>query len=110
MGIPFDAYIGLILACEIAFAAVYAAVAALLFWHRPGDGVALFASVALLVFGVATFPTTVHALALFHPAWWLPIAALRFVGMAGFTLFLFAFPDGRLALRWVRPFAFAWIA
>src|SRR5258708_33611899 len=64
---------------------------------------------ALLVFGVATFPNTVHALALLYTAWWLPIAALRFAGMACCTLFLFVFPDGRFVPRWTRPFALAWI-
>ena len=94
---------------DIVFAAGYAFVAALIFWRRPDDRVAVFASLALLIFGTATFGFTLPALAADHPGLQTPVALLHFLGAACFGLFLYVFPDGRFVPRWTGAVAVVWI-
>jgi hypothetical protein len=96
-------------ALEVVFAAVYCVVAALIFWRKSADRLALFVALALLTFGTATFPETLYALAAAHPAWWLPVAVLNFLGSASFALFLYLFPDGHFVPGWTRWVALIWI-
>src|SRR3990172_551711 len=97
-------------ALEVVFAGVYAAVAALIFWRKSTDRLALFVALALLAFGTATHPSTMNHLTSAYPVWRLPVAALHFVGSASFSLFLYLFPDGRFVPRWTRWVALVWIA
>ena len=92
---------------DIVFAAGYASVAALIFWRRSDDRMALFASLALLIFGTATFGFTMPALAADHPAW--PVCLLHFLGAACFRSVPVRFPDGRFVPRWTRWVAVVWI-
>jgi signal transduction histidine kinase len=94
---------------DIVFAAVYGTVAAVIVWRRPTDRVAVFASLALLLFGTATFGFTVAALALAHPGLQVPLSALQFLGAACFGLFLYVFPDGRFVPGWIGWVAAGWI-
>ena len=80
-------------------------VAALIFWRRSDDRVAVFASLALLIFGTATFGFTMPALAAEHPGLQTPVALLHFLGAACFGLFLYVFPDGRFVPRWTGAVA-----
>jgi hypothetical protein len=95
---------------DVVFAAVCIAVAALIFWRRSDDRMALFASLALLTFGTATFTFTMAALTEQYPAWEVPVAFFHFLGAASFGLFLYLFPDGRFVPRWTRWVALVWIA
>jgi hypothetical protein len=79
-------------AMDIIFAAVYAVVAAFIFWRRSTDRVAVFASLALLLFGTATFGFTFSSVALAYPSLQLLVSALHFLGAACFGLFLYVFP------------------
>ena len=89
---------------------IWLALALLVFWRRPGDRVGLFTSLSLLTFGVARFPDTPLALSAAYPDWWLPVAALRFLGSACLSVFVFVFPDGQFTPRVTRWIALAWIA
>jgi hypothetical protein len=97
-------------AMDVVFAVVCGAVAALIFWRKSDDRMALLASLALLTFGTATFVFTMEALAARHPAWETPVAFLHFLGAVSFGLFLYLFPDGRFVPRWARWVALVWIA
>lgn len=94
---------------DIVFAAVYGCVAALIVWRRPTDRVAVFASLALLLFATATFGFTFSSLALAHPGLQVVVSALQFLGAACFGLFLYVFPDGRFVPGWTRWVAIGWI-
>ncbi len=98
------------IALEIVFALVFIVVAALIFWRKSSDRQALFVALALLLFGTATQPFTMHALVAAHPSWGPPVDGLHFLGSASFSLFLFIFPDGRFVPRWTRWVALVWIA
>src|SRR5918998_3114197 len=110
LGLSLDFFAAYSVAVDIVFAAVYAAVAALIFWRKPEDRMGLFVSLALLTFGTATFPLTMAALAVRHPVSEIPVDFLHFLGSASFGLFLYLFPDGRFVPRWTRWVALAWIA
>ena len=103
----FFAIYGILL--EVIFASVFAAVAALVFWLKSSDKVALFTSLALLLFGVATEPSAMGALTSTQPVWRIPVYVLHFLGSAFFSLFLYLFPDGRFVPRWTRWVALTWI-
>src|SRR3712207_8694266 len=60
-----------------------------LFRSKPQDRMALFASLALLLFGTVTFPDTTDLLAMDYRAWEVPGALLNFLGSASFGLFLY---------------------
>ncbi len=91
-------------------ALVWLALSLLVFWRRPGDRVGLFTALTLLTFGVARFPDTLLALSAAYPAWSIPVEALRFLGSACLSIFIFVFPDGRFVPRQTRWIAAAWIA
>jgi GAF domain-containing protein len=97
-------------ALDVVFAVGYVAVAALIFWRRSADRMALFVALALLTFGTATHPAAMSTLTRVHPAWSLPVALVHFLGAASFSLFLYLFPDGRFVPHWTRWIALAWIA
>jgi signal transduction histidine kinase len=109
LGLTPALYAGITVAMDIVFAAAYTFVGVLIFWRRSEDRVAVFASLALLIFGTATFGFTMAALAAQHPAFQGPVALLHFVGAAFFGLFLYTFPDGRFVPRWTRWVAGLWI-
>ena len=109
LGLSPGFYAAYVVALDVVFAAVYAAVAALLFLRRPADRMALFVSLALLTFGAATFTDTMDVLAAGYSVWRLPDVLLQAVGTITFGLFLYLFPDGRFVPRWVGPVALAWV-
>ncbi|HTD79387.1 MAG TPA: hypothetical protein VK898_17230, partial [Chloroflexota bacterium] len=76
-------------------AVVFAAIGGLLVWRRPTDRMALFTAFALLLFGGISFPDVARFAVMAYPAVGLPYALLDLLGRAGFTLFVFVFPDGR---------------
>ena len=110
LGLSSGSFAAYSVAMDVLFATVCGAVAALIFWRRSDDRMGLFASLALLTFGTATFVFTMEALAARHPALEIPIAFLHFLGAASFGLFLYLFPDGRFVPRWTRWVALVWIA
>ncbi len=105
LGLSKELYAAYAVALDVVFASVYAAVAALIFWRRPDDRMALFVSLALLTFGTATFADTTSMLAAQYPVWRLPVAFLQSLGSVAFGLFLYLFPNGRFVPSWTR-----WVA
>ena len=110
LGLSLDSFAAYSVAMDVVFAAVYGAVAALIFWRKSEDRMGLFVSLALLTFGTATLPVTMATLAARHPLWEVPVAFFHFLGSASFGLFLYLFPDGRFVPRWTRWVALVWIA
>ncbi len=82
---------------------VFFAVAAVIFYRRSEDRMALFASFTLLVFGGAAINDVASA----HPAFWFPAHLLNYVGQVSFGVFFSLFPDGRFVPRWTRWLAVA---
>ncbi len=85
----------------VLFAVGFVAVAILLFSRRSSDPLALFVSLALLLFGVVSFDFgPITRLAAENPSWLVPVELLEFLGAFAFTMIPFVFPDGRFVPRW----------
>ena len=97
----YAAYVGVGLSTVVTL--VFFAVAAVIFWYRSEDRMALFASFGLLVFGGAAINDVASA----HPALWFPAHLLNYIGQVSFGVFFYLFPDGRFVPRWTRWFAVA---
>jgi hypothetical protein len=106
LGISVTAYAVYWTAVNLLFALVYFAVAALIFWRKSDDWLALLASFTLVVFG-ASFPAIPGALAAVHPAWSVPVTLVSedVLGFPSLIVFLLLFPTGRFVPRWTR-----WVA
>jgi hypothetical protein len=85
---------------------VYSALAALLFWRKSADRMALFCACMLVVFGGVSFTDILlDTLAPISLAWFALIGTLSVLGQSGFVIFFLLFPSGRFAPRWTR-----WVA
>src|SRR5215469_2789456 len=104
-GLSLGFYAAYTVALNVAVTTVFALVGILLFWRRSDDRLALLASIALLTFGVSSFTGALEPLALLHPFFRLPVAAVSFLGSATFILVLYVFPDAHFV-----PSAMLWVA
>ena len=110
LGLSLDFYAAYAVVHDVVFAAVYVAVAVIIFWRKSDERMAMLASFALLTFGTAGLPNTTYALSIEYASLWWPLSLLDFLGAASFGLFLYHFPDGRFVPGWTRWVVFAWIA
>ena len=110
LGLSLDFYAAYAVVHDVVFAAVYVAVAVIIFWRKSDERMAMLASFALLTFGTAGLPNTTYALSIQYASLWWPLSLLDFLGAAFFGLFLYHFPDGRFVPGWTRWVVFAWIA
>jgi signal transduction histidine kinase len=108
LGLSLGFYAGYGVALQVAFSVAYGTVAAVIFWRRSDDRMALLVSFALLTFGATTFSGLMGAVAAAHPFWRIPVESIAYVGSVAFTLFLFTFPDGRFVPAWTRWLALVW--
>ena len=99
------------MAINLLFALVYFAVAALIFWRKSDDWMALLAAFSLVAFG-ASFTSIPWTLATVHPVWWLPttLASENVLGFPSLIVFFFLFPTGRFVPRWTSWVAVGYVA
>ena len=91
-------------AITLARALVYFAVAILIYRGRSDDWMALFVSVALVVFTVGRLLDRLAGPVSFA----FPAAILTTVAYASFNILFYLFPDGRFVPRWTRWAAVVW--
>jgi signal transduction histidine kinase len=106
-GLGFSAafYAAYYTALDAVVAVVYLAVAAIIFWCRSSERIALFCAFTLLTFGLASLPHVIPILMEVYPAWQPLLACLAFLSLALFTFFFYLFPDGRFVPRWTWALA-----
>ncbi len=101
-------YTTLIMAIGVPSALLLFATAVLIFWRRASDGMALFTSMALVMFGWAFYnmPSALEELVLNQsPAWAGPLRAIRSLMVVLFVINFYLFPSGHFAPGWMRWFA-----
>ncbi|MGZ3637800.1 MAG: hypothetical protein ACXVCX_08180, partial [Ktedonobacterales bacterium] len=103
-------YTTLLVALDIFSVCCWCLVALALFLRRSSDRMALFSALTLVTFGAGRFSLAPSALAAIHPQWALAIDEVRFIGSACLSVFVYVFPSGHFAPRWMRWIALAWIA
>jgi WD40 repeat protein len=92
---------GLTCILPIPEALVYFAVAALIFWRKPDDWMALLVALMLvLMVPISTLPEALIALLFNMPVMRVLLDVSVYLASAFFLLFLFLFPNGRLWPRW----------
>lgn len=98
----------------MAVGAIYSAIAAIIFWRRSADRMALFCAYTLVIFGGAGYTAILQdTLAKAPPAWYGVMGVLYVVGQSSFVSFFLLFPNGRFVPRWSRwliPFIVAYWA
>ncbi len=108
-GLSADFYAAYFVALLVLIELAFASVAAVIFWRRSEDRMALFSAFMLLVFGGAAFTSDVQqTLAAAHPVLWLPVHFLDYMGQVAFAIFFYIFPSGRFVPRWTRWLAIVW--
>lgn len=111
IGLSVRSYALLSVVMDKIFQLAWFAVAALIFWRRSDDWIALLTSLFLVAFGTVTVDTTdADALVFTQLAWWLPVQGVQIVGEVCVVLFFLLFPGGRFVPRWTRWLAVACIA
>lgn len=110
IGVSPETYALCQLAIHVAFATLWLAVGAVIFWRRSDDRMALLTSLALVTFGTFTIDEWPNILAQQYPIVWLPVQLLAFLGSVSLVLFFFLFPDGRFVPRWALWIVLLWTA
>jgi hypothetical protein len=109
-GISVDFYATYLLSIDTASTLLWSAAGAVIFWRRSDDGVALFTSLGLVMFGVFFLNDGPVALANQYSGLWLPVHLMAFFGSVSFYLFFYLFPNGRFVPRWLYWMPILWAA
>ena len=82
---------------------IYTALAALIFWRRSADRMALFCAYMLVLFGGATYTALLDfGLRTVAPAWYWLVGGLELLAQVSVPTFFLLFPSGRFVPRWTR--------
>jgi hypothetical protein len=82
---------------------IYTALAALIFWRRSADRMALFCAYMLVLFGGATYTGLLDGgLRTVAPAWFWLVGVLELLAQVCVPTFFLLFPSGRFVPRWTR--------
>jgi hypothetical protein len=108
LGVSLDVYAAYQTAVVVVVALVFCVVAAVVFWRRSNDVVALYTSLTLVLCGVF-LPDWVGALTI-PPSLWFSVDLLNTLVYCSLFVLFYVFPDGRFAPRWTRLPALAWIS
>jgi hypothetical protein len=82
---------------------IYTALAALIFWRRSADRMALFCAYMLVLFGGATYTGLLdYGLRTVSAAWYWLIGGLELLAQVSVPTFFLLFPSGRFVPRWTR--------
>ncbi|MBI5291539.1 MAG: protein kinase [Chloroflexi bacterium] len=103
-----DSFANYFLILELAKMAAFLTTAAVIFWRRSEDWMAIFLSLMLVTFGANVVSGVISTLGGGQPAWRLPADFVVVFGQVSVVVFFFLFPDGRFVPRWTRWLALIW--
>jgi hypothetical protein len=94
------------LGLDTATVLIYTSLAALIFWRRAADRMALFCAYMLVLTGSATYSGLLDlGLRTASPAWYWPVGVLELLGQVSILIFFLIFPRGRFVPPWTRWWA-----
>jgi hypothetical protein len=99
-GVSLSFYAAYTSTIEILFTLVFLLLATLIFWRKSETLIGLLTTLLLVTSGVSQ--TDAAALAAAIPALVIPVNLLTLLSFSSLGLFLYLFPDGRFAPRWLR--------
>ena len=109
LGLSLEAYAAYQTALVVVFALVFCALAAVMFWRRSDDLMALYTSLTLVLAGVF-LPDWMSVLVPVYPYLWLPLDLLNSLMYCSLFILFYLFPDGRFVPRWTLWPALVWVA
>lgn len=109
VALALDSYPVGILTLEIAVVLVLSLTAAVIIWRKSDDWLALFVSLAHVMYGTYITPP-LDTLMVVQPAWHWLVNLLQAIGLGCALLFFYLLPDGRLVPSWTRLLTVIWIA
>ena len=90
-------------ALDVGTLLIYTVLAALIFWRRSQDRMALFCAYCMVLIGGASYTALLDAgLRPASPVWFWLIGVLDLLGQVSFALFFLLFPSGRFVPHWSR--------
>jgi hypothetical protein len=93
---------------SLLFVLPFWSIAAIIFWRRSVEPVALFVSFVLVMISILLIEAF-SAVALLSPLLAVIVALVEAVGWVSFAILFYIFPDGRYIPSWTRVAASAWI-
>jgi hypothetical protein len=87
---------------DVATVVTYSALAALIFWRRSSDRMALFCAYTLVLFGGTFTGLLDDGLRPLGAAWYWPVGVVEFLGLVSLLTFFLLFPHGQFVPRWTR--------
>lgn len=91
------------IAWDVGTTLIYTALAALIFWRRSTDRLALFCAYMLVLFGGTTYTGLLDlGLRTANPVWYWLVGGLELLGQVCVQTFFLLFPSGRFVPRWTR--------
>jgi hypothetical protein len=110
LGLSLEAYAAYQTALVVVFALVFCALAAVVFWRRSDEVMALYTSLTLVLSGVF-LPDWIgiELLVSVYPYLWLPLNFLNTLMFGCLFILFYIFPDGRFVPRWALWTALVWI-
>ena len=99
LGLSIDFFATYIIVITSIFALGYWLVAALLFWRKSDNPLALLAALTLGTFPIAFNDDFIRTLS---SSWWLLAHVISFLGSVCIVLFFYVFPSGHFVPRWTR--------
>jgi hypothetical protein len=96
------------IALEVLYASVFVFIAFAIFRRKQNEGVGIFVSLTLILFGTASIPT-MAALAWLDRGWDIPLRYLNISGWILLLIFFYVFPDGRFTPRWTQPIVYLFV-
>ena len=108
LGISLQVYAAYQIALVVVLALVFCALAAVAFWRRSDEVMALYTSLTLVLSGVF-LPDWMELLVPVYPYLWLPLDLLNTLMSCFLFILFYIFPDGRFVPRWALWPALGWI-
>lgn len=102
LGISIGTYAVYMLAAQIVVAAGFYGLSLLIFWRRSDDGMAIFVSLAAMLYGTTSVPIGQALAGQTLPAWRVLVDLMNSVGWGAGLVLFYLFPDGRFVPRWTR--------
>ncbi len=89
------------------YSGIFVAIAAIIFWRKSNDRLAIFVSLFLMCFGAVPVNTVLDSASITPPFLQLLVYCAGIVGWGSVFLFFCIFPDGHFAGYWTKWLAFA---
>jgi hypothetical protein len=104
LGSNTEFYAGYFTALDLAIVLAHVLLAALIFWRRSDDGMALLAAITLVTMPLAVVKAVVPTAGALRPL----ANCVIYIGLVCSVVLLYLFPDGRFTPRWTRIPAILW--